>query len=233
MKPMHYCADKLADFPPLEHASSDGLLAVGGDLSPQRLQCAYSLGIFPWFEKDQPILWWSPDPRCVLYPQNFKSARSLQKSIRKSGFEVSFDQNFSAVISACAKDRKGQRGTWITEEMRQAYCALNELGCAHSVEVCIEGQLVGGLYGVSLGRVFYGESMFSTVPDASKFALKALCQILVEKNYRLIDCQVESDHLLSLGAITLARSEFIEIMNQALKFEEVFCSWSKLKYNEA
>lgn len=223
-----YCDSGLEVFPSLDSASKDGLLAVGGDLSPERLQCAYSQGIFPWFEEGQPILWWSPDPRCVLYPDKFKTSRSLLKSIRQREYRASFDQAFGSVIEACAAPRNKQRGTWITPQMHEAYCQLHEIGCAHSVEVWRGDTLVGGLYGVALGRVFYGESMFSREPDASKFALKTLSETLVSKAYHLIDCQLESKHLLSLGARTIPRTEFIKQMNQALKFEEKFCHWQIL-----
>lgn len=206
----------LEPFPPLAKASSDGLLAVGGDLSPQRLKYAYSLGIFPWYEQGQPILWWSPDPRCVLYPDKIKVSRSLLKSIKKQGYTATIDTHFKQVIDACAAPRGDQAGTWITSDMRQAYCKLHKLGYAHSVEVWHNTELVGGLYGISLGKVFYGESMFSLMSDASKFALKYLSETLLKNDYKIIDCQVESAHLLSLGAQLLPRQQFIDEMEQAL-----------------
>lgn len=209
----------------MEQASEDGLLAIGGDLSPERLQCAYSLGVFPWFEEGQPILWWSPDPRCVLYPDQFKTSRSLRKAVQRASFRVSYDFAFESVIEACAAPRDQQAGTWITPGMQNAYGTLHQLGCAHSVEVWQGDELVGGLYGVSLGRVFYGESMFSRVSNASKFALKSLCEKLVSKNYHLIDCQLESEHLLSLGAQTIPRAQFIAEMNVALQVDEEFKTW--------
>lgn len=221
-----YCNSALEAFPALDQASDDGLLAVGGDLSPERLRCAYSLGVFPWFEQGQPILWWSPDPRCLLYPDQFKTSRSMRKAIRRACFSISYDRAFEAVIEACAAPRDEPGGTWITPDMRRAYCRLHELGCAHSVEVWQNDKLVGGLYGVSLGRVFYGESMFSRVSNASKFALKSLCEKLVMKDYHLIDCQLESAHLLSLGAQIVARARFIQEMNAALQFDEAFQKWS-------
>lgn len=220
-----YCDSSLEPFPSLARASDDGLLATGGDLSPARLQCAYSLGIFPWFEEGQPIMWWSPDPRCVLYPAQFKTSRSLKKAIRQAQYRASFDQAFESVITECAAPRNEQRGTWITPEMHAAYCRLHEMGCAHSVEVWQGNDLVGGLYGVALGRVFYGESMFSRMSDASKFALKYLSEALVAKSYHLIDCQLESAHLLSLGAQLISRAEFIGQMNKALSFAEEFAHW--------
>ena len=221
-----YCLPGQDAFPSLDQASDDGLLAVGGDLSPERLQCAYSRGIFPWFEQGQPILWWSPDPRCVLYPEKFNSSRSMRKSIRRESFSLSYDRAFESVIVACAAPRDAQGGTWITPDMRKAYCALHELGCAHSVEVWQDDELVGGLYGVSLGRVFYGESMFSRVSQASKFALQSLCKKLQAEHYTLIDCQLESAHLLSLGAQVIPRAQFIEEMNLGLQYDENFAKWS-------
>ena len=221
-----YCMPGLGQFPALDQASSDGLLAVGGDLSPERLRCAYSLGIFPWFAEGQPILWRSPDPRCVLYPEQFKTSRSLKKSIQQASFSVTYDQNFERVISACAAPRQQQSGTWITSDMRDAYCNLHESGCAHSVEIWQDSELVGGLYGVALGRVYYGESMFSRVSNASKFALKSLCEKLATKNYHLIDCQLESSHLLSLGAQIIPRAQFVDEMNLALQYDEEFAKWS-------
>ncbi|MCP4010098.1 MAG: leucyl/phenylalanyl-tRNA--protein transferase [Proteobacteria bacterium] len=221
-----YCKPGLEAFPSLEQASEDGLLAVGGDLSPERLQCAYSLGVFPWFEEGQPILWWSPDPRCILYPEQFKTSRSLRKAVQRASFRVSYDLAFESVIAACAAPRDQHAGTWITPGMQNAYGKLHELGCAHSVEVWQGDELVGGLYGVSLGRVFYGESMFSRVSNASKFALKSLCEKLVSKNYKLIDCQLESEHLLSLGAQTIPRAQFIGEMDAALQYDEEFKTWS-------
>ncbi len=221
-----YCPPELAPFPPLQAANEDGLLAVGGDLSAARLKCAYSLGIFPWFEAGQPILWWSPDPRCVLYPARFKTSRSLRKRIQQASFEISYDRNFEAVIRACAEPRDEQRGTWITPEMALAYKRLHQQGCAHSVEVWQDGELVGGLYGVALGRIFYGESMFSRVSDASKVALKKLCERLHTRQFSLIDCQVESAHLLSLGAELVPRARFVDEMQQALEYEEPMTLWS-------
>lgn len=225
-----YCKPLLEPFPSLEHADSDGLLAIGGDLSPERLQCAYSQGIFPWFEDGQPILWWSPDPRCVLYPDQFKTSSSLRRSIAKQAFTISYDTAFEQVIEACAVPRALQSGgTWITSGMYDAYCRLYDLGCAHSAEVWQGSDLVGGLYGVSLGQIFYGESMFSRVSDASKFALKSLCERLVSRNYKLIDCQVESAHLLSLGAVCISRKQFIHEMNLALDSDEILSNWNEAK----
>lgn len=203
-------------FPPLDTALTepDGLLAAGGDLSPRRLVRAYRGGIFPWFEEGQPILWWSPDPRAVLTPESVKISRSLRKRLKREEYRVTFDTVFPAVMRACAAPRAGQRGTWITDEMVEAYCALHTEGIAHSVE-CWHGEdLVGGLYGVAIGRVFFGESMFSRRSDASKVALVGLAQQLEKWGFRLIDCQVSSPHLSSLGAVEIPRAEFVERLNE-------------------
>lgn len=199
-----------ASFPPVENALSEpnGLLAVGGDLSPQRLLEAYSKGIFPWFNEDDPILWWSPDPRMVLLPDELKISRSLRKTLKKDHYQIRTDCSFTQVMHACAAPRKGQAGTWIHPQMVAAYTILHEMGLAHSIETWIDGVLVGGLYGVSLGKVFFGESMFSLVPDASKIALVHLVKQLQYWEYGLIDCQVKTGHLASLGAREISRVEF-------------------------
>lgn len=203
-------------FPPLDQALSDpdGLLAAGGDLSPQRLLLAYRSGIFPWFDDQQPILWWSPDPRCVLLPDQLYLSRSMRKLIRQDRFEVSFDQAFDQVIDACAAPRSEDPGTWITPEMQHAYLTLHRLGSAHSVEVWQQGKLVGGLYGVAIGRVFFGESMFSRVSNASKVGFAKLVEQLADWGYAVIDCQVETEHLMSLGACMIPRSEFANLLKQ-------------------
>ena len=199
-----------SSFPPLEHALSDpnGLLAAGGDLSPQRLLDAYSKGIFPWFNEGEPILWWSPDPRMVLFPDELKISRSLRKTLKKDHYQIRTDCSFSQVMHACALPRKGQAGTWIHPEMIAAYTALHEMGLAHSIETWMDGVLVGGLYGVSLGQVFFGESMFSHVPDASKIAFVHLVKQLQYWEFDLIDCQVKTGHLASLGAREISRAAF-------------------------
>lgn len=222
---MIYCPTDLPPFPPLEKANKEGLLAVGGDLSPERLICAYSLGIFPWFEPNQEILWWSPDPRCVLIPSRFRSHRSFEKTVRRANFRITYNKAFEDVINACAAPRKTQNGTWITDSMLKAYQKLHELGYAHSAEVWQDDQLVGGLYGVALGHAFFGESMFSTVSDASKFALQCLCQKL--HHFHFIDCQVDSAHLRSLGAQVIPRVEFIGQLQNAIKKEPSSNMWSK------
>ncbi len=188
----------------------DGLLAIGGDLAPERILAAYRRGIFPWYSNDQPILWWSPDPRTVLYPAHLKLSRSLRKTLRRDQYGVTMDKAFSAVIHACAEPRPGSAGTWITGEMAAAYISLHESGFAHSVECWLDEQLVGGLYGVAIGRVFFGESMFSRSSDASKVAFAYLVRQLREWDFGLIDCQVYSTHLASLGAEEIPRSVFID-----------------------
>lgn len=206
-------------FPPVESASPEGLLAVGGDLSSERLLEAYRRGIFPWYNPGQPILWWSPDPRAVLYPEKLKISRSLRKTLRRDRLRVTFDRDFRAVMLACAAPREQNPGggTWITDDMVEAYCRLHELGYAHSVETRIGNRLVGGLYGVALGGVFFGESMFSRETDASKVALVALARTLQARDFRLIDCQLPTDHLASLGAEALSRNRFLAELDLALR----------------
>ncbi len=206
------------DFPPLEEAldQPNGLLAMGGDLQPQRILQAYCRGIFPWYGEHDPILWWSPNPRCVLMPNNIKISRSLKQTLRLKGFSVSFDQAFSQVISACRASTPERPSTWINEHMQQAYTQLFTMGYAHSVEVWQNQQLQGGLYGLSIGRIFFGESMFSHIRDASKIALVSLCTELVKANYLLIDCQVANPHLLSMGATLMNRKEFQNYLRRGI-----------------
>ncbi|SFN03468.1 leucyl/phenylalanyl-tRNA--protein transferase [Thermodesulforhabdus norvegica] len=205
-------------FPHPELADEDGLLAVGGDLSPARLLLAYSAGIFPWYDESTPILWWSPDPRLILLPRDIKISHSLRRVLKKGRFRVSFDQAFHRVIRECAAVRveKGLQ-TWLIPEMIEAYERLHELGFAHSVETWMEGKLVGGLYGVSLGRAFFGESMFSREKDASKVALVILAMVLQSWNFHFIDCQLPSDHLKRMGAVEVPRAKFLEMLREALK----------------
>jgi leucyl/phenylalanyl-tRNA--protein transferase len=205
-----------APFPSPHQAETDpdGLLAVGGDLTPQRLINAYRHGIFPWYSEDQPILWWSPNPRTVLFPEKLKISRSLRKSLRNRPYRVTFDQAFGDVIEACRAPRKDDGGTWITDAMKTAYLRLHQLGYGHSVEVWHDSELLGGLYGVAIGQVFFGESMFSRESDASKIALVHLADHLMERGYRLIDCQVHSDHLISLGAEEIPRSQFCDCLDR-------------------
>lgn len=212
----------LADtpFPHPSEASQEGLLAYGGDLSPQRILTAYRSGIFPWYNPGDPILWWSPDPRMVLFPDRFKVSKSLRKILRTKPFTVTFNKQFSAVIQNCATvKRDGQPGTWITREMQYAYEELHRLGHAVSVEVWKENKLVGGLYGIDLPekKVFCGESMFSLVSDASKVGFYHWVQLLQQKNYRLIDCQIYTEHLESLGAQEVDRAVFLSYLDEALK----------------
>ena len=218
MIPWLHRGDPPDAFPPIETALTDpdGLLCAGGDLSPARLLQAYRRGIFPWFSEGQPILWWSPDPRTVLYPAEFKVSRSLAKTIRNRGFAVTVDRAFAEVMAHCADERLRPEGTWISPQMRAAYLRLHELGLAHSYETWDGDRLVGGLYGVALGSVFFGESMFSLERDASKVALAALVRAMIERNGRLIDCQVASTHLESLGARSIPRSQFVRELAEAV-----------------
>ncbi|MAB38768.1 MAG: leucyl/phenylalanyl-tRNA--protein transferase [Aequorivita sp.] len=208
---MHYLTDKLW-FPNPDEATADGFLAIGGNLSMERLLLAYHSGIFPWFEDDQPILWWSPDPRMVLFPEKFKVSKSLRKTLNSEKFKITFNQNFEGVIKNCATiPRKGEAGTWITNDMQQAYIALHKAGHAISIEVWEDEKLVGGLYGIDLPKkkVFCGESMFSLVSDASKVAFFHLSEYVKAKNYKFIDCQIYNAHLESLGAEEIGRGEFL------------------------
>lgn len=205
-------------FPPVDTAlgEPDGLLCAGGDLSTRRLLEAYRRGIFPWFSEGQPILWWSPDPRTVLYPAEFRVARSLAKTLRNRGFTVTQDREFGRVMQLCADPALRPEGTWISPQMQAAYGRLHEQGHAHSFETRLDGELVGGLYGVALGRVFFGESMFSLERDASKVALHALVRHMLASGGRLIDCQVASTHLASLGARNVPRREFVRQLDEAI-----------------
>ena len=208
------------------HADKDGLLAIGGDLSAERLLFAYSKGIFPWFDADSPILWWSPDPRMVLIPGEFKKSKSLVQSIRRKNYEVRFDEDFRRVIKYCAvTGSREEEGTWITPEMIEAYIMLHELGYAHSVETYMDGRLAGGLYGVSLGKAFFGESMFFLQRDASKVALAALVDRTKEWGFHFIDAQQRTEHLRSLGARAIARSSFLKMLEHALTYPTITGKW--------
>ncbi len=205
-------------FPDPEHADPSGLLAVGGDLQPRRLLLAYSRGIFPWYEEGLPILWHSPDPRMVLRPSEIRISRSLRRALRKAPFDIRLDTAFEGVIRACAqKPRPGQDGTWITEEMIAAYCELHELGFAHSAEAWLGDELVGGLYGISLGTSFFGESMFAARNDASKLAFATLVGQLERWSFALVDCQVHTDHLAGFGAISWPRERFLKALGESLQ----------------
>jgi len=210
-------------FPPVTRAlrSPNGLLAAGGDLSAARLLEAYRHGIFPWFGAGEPILWWSPDPRMILIPREFKVSHSLRKTLRNGRFEVRVDSAFEQVMRACAAPRPDQHGTWIQEEMVAAYCELHRMGHAHSVETWMGDELAGGLYGIGIGRMFYGESMFSRRTDASKIALAHLCAQLGRWNFGMIDCQMNTPHLASLGAREIPRSDFVARLQDLINYPPV------------
>jgi leucyl/phenylalanyl-tRNA---protein transferase len=216
--PVYRLTSRIA-FPEPHEADADGLLAYGGDLGPQRLLTAYAMGIFPWpYGEHWPLLWFSPDPRMILLPSSLHVSRSLQKTLKKDIFEVRFDTAFAQVVQACATvKRPGQKGTWITHDMARAYGVLHELGFAHSAEAWAEGKLVGGVYGVSLGAAFFGESMFARRPDASKVAFVQLVRQLQAWGFQLVDCQNYSDHLARFGAITWRRARFLRALAQALQ----------------
>lgn len=225
-----YRLTKKIVFPPPDLAEPDGLLAIGGDLSPKRLLTAYSLGIFPWYAPGEPILWWSPDPRLVLEPSGIHISRSVQKLLRQQKYTIRLDSAFPAVIEACASaPRKTGNGTWITDEMKVAYIQLHELGFAHSVECWQADTLVGGLYGISIGHIFCGESMFSKLPNTSKIALIVLADLLKSREFHLIDCQVPTAHLISLGAFEMKRSEFLKRLEKAIQFPSLVGKWSDWK----
>jgi leucyl/phenylalanyl-tRNA--protein transferase len=214
-------------FPDPRRASDEGLLAHGGDLSPERLLHAYAQGIFPWFNADDPILWWSPDPRLVLYPDDFHLSKSFRRVLRNGAYEVRFDHDFAAVIQACGQiPRPGQAGTWLHPQMQAAYTTLHAQGFAHSIETYMDGELVGGLYGIAMGRAFFGESMFALRPDASKIALAALRGVLGAKSYDFIDCQVETEHLVRMGAVTIDRNHFLDALAEALDKPSDIGSWA-------
>lgn len=219
-------------FPSPQFAQKEGLLAVGGDLSQERLLLAYQMGIFPWYSKDEPIMWWSPDPRLVLYPSEFRISRSLKKTVKKQKFKLTMDMAFKPVITSCARSRtQADEGTWIVAEMIEAYCRLHESGLAHSVEAWQDAELAGGLYGVSLGKCFFGESMFTQITDASKVALVALVKHLRALEFDLIDCQVSTPHLLNFGAREIPRARFLKELAQALKSPTLKGKWSFDKFN--
>ncbi len=210
-------------FPPPSMANDDGLLAIGGDLSPNRLLLAYASGIFPWFSEENPdVLWWSPDPRFVLFPKNLKISKSLNRTLQTGKYTITFDQCFDEVITACARiKRKAQKGTWIDRRMINAFNDLFDLGYAHSVECFYKNDLVGGLYGISLGRAFFGESMFHRMPDASKVALFYLSEYAQKNEFLFIDAQIETNHLKSLGAINISRQEYLMMLQNALKYDTI------------
>jgi leucyl/phenylalanyl-tRNA--protein transferase len=209
---MYYLKENLF-FPPVSEADEEGILAIGGDLNPERLKLAYKSGIFPWFNEGEPILWWAPDPRMVLFLDELIISKSMRNILNRKMFKITFNKNFKEVISNCQQiKREGQEGTWISDEMINAYCKLNEEGIAKSVEVWQDENLVGGLYGIDLGNVFCGESMFSKVSNASKTAFIALALYLQKENYKVLDCQVYNPHLESLGCREIDRDEFMSIL---------------------
>ena len=218
-------------FPDPSFASDEGLLAYGGDLSSHRLLTAYQKGIFPWYSQGDPILWWSPNPRLLLYPNHFKVRKSFRRILRSGKFSVTFDTHFSEVIRQCSSVyREGQKSSWIVPEIEEAYNRLHEEGFAHSVEVHQEGKLVGGLYGIAYGKAFFGESMFSLVSDASKVAFKALSDVLGSRGYDFIDCQMKTDHMVGLGAQTVERNLFLEALKEAIVKPTDFGSWQHFKW---
>ncbi|MEA3491563.1 MAG: leucyl/phenylalanyl-tRNA--protein transferase [Campylobacterota bacterium] len=221
-------------FPNPRHAATEGLLAFGGDLSPNRLLTAYRKGIFPWYNADDPILWWSPDPRMLLYPIEFKVSRSFRRVLRNSHFRVKFDHAFEEVIRLCGTvPRRDQNGTWLISEMQEAYIELHDMGFAHSVEVYLDEELVGGLYGIAMGKAFFGESMFSLKSNASKVAFKALSDVLGLREYDFIDCQIENDHLLRMGATIVSRDNFLDKLEQSLEKPSDLGSWRDFKWEFA
>ena len=214
-------------FPPVEKAMREpnGLLCAGMDLSPERILDAYRHGIFPWFNPGEPVLWWSPDPRMVLVPAKIKISRSLRQRMKRGGYEIRVDTCFRQVMQECAAPRDGQPGTWIVPAMLDAYTRLHLMGFAHSVETWMEGELVGGLYGLAIGRMFYGESMFSRRTDASKLALVHLCRQLDDWGFGMIDCQMETSHLATMGASPIPRETFIQELKRLIKLEPVHSPW--------
>jgi len=226
--PVYLLSDEIV-FPPPDLASREGLLAIGGDLCQERLLQAYSMGIFPWFTQTEPIMWWSPDPRLVLYPDEIRISRSLQKTIKKGLFNITMDQAFDQVINQCARvPRKIGESTWIVPDMIKAYGQLHESGYAHSVEAWQNDTLAGGLYGVSLGKSFFGESMFTHVTNASKVAFAALVDHLKSLSFDLIDCQVTTEHLISFGAREVPRETFLEQLKESLKTPTIKGKWELL-----
>ena len=225
--PVFQLSDELI-FPPPQLADRSGLLAVGGDLSPERLILAYQMGIFPWYNDDDPILWWSPSPRMILVPDEFHMSHRFRRTLKTNPFDVTVDTAFRKVIESCSvMPREGQDGTWILPDMIEAYCALHARGVVHSIECRQEGQLVGGLYGVSLGRCFFGESMFSKVPEASKVALAMLVAIARHHRFVLIDCQMNTPHLARMGAHEIRRKPFLTLLAQGIESEQPVKMWSQ------
>ena len=225
---LYYLTEELA-FPSPEFATRDGILAIGGDLRPERLLLAYQSGIFPWYSEEEPLLWWSPDPRFVIFPKDLKVSKSMKQVLKKEIFQITYDQEFQEVISNCSTiSRDGQMGTWIVPEMREAYTYLHKLGFAHSVEAWQNDELVGGLYGVAIGNVFFGESMFAKVSNASKAAFITLVGNLVKHDFQLIDSQIYTPHLASLGGIEILRRTYLDILKEGIKQPTLKGSWNRL-----
>ncbi|MEN8231232.1 MAG: leucyl/phenylalanyl-tRNA--protein transferase [Thermodesulfobacteriota bacterium] len=223
--PIFQLTDKLI-FPPAELAENNGLLAIGGDLSPERLLLAYRRGIFPWYSEGEPLLWWSPSPRLVIFPAEFKVPKRLSRLMRQEKYSVTMDIAFRQVITACADtDARQEKGTWITDEMIEAYCHLHDMGYAHSVECWLDDDLVGGLYGISLGSTFFGESMFSKEPNSSKIALVHLMNKLQEWNFDLIDCQMKTEHLMQFGAREIPGNEFQRLLDKSSARDDQKGKW--------
>lgn len=226
--PIFSLTDKI-EFPPVELADSIGILARGGDLSLERMLEAYSHGIFPWFGERQPILWWSPDPRYVIFSENLHISRSMRKILRQHRFEIRYDTQFRKVLEECANiPRKHESGTWLTDDLIEAYVRLHKYGVCHSAEAWQGDRLVGGLFGVCIGRYFSGESMFTRVSNASKAAFLTLAQKLFSLGFRFIDCQTRTSHLISLGATAIPRTKFMELLQEALTYETLLGNWGKL-----
>lgn len=222
--PIYKLDDKIPYFPPAKMANEEGLLAFGGKLEPQWVIEAYSKGIFPWYNQDEPILWWSPNPRSVIFINEIVVSKSMKKLIKKNIYTISFDNCFEEVIKACGSTRDE---TWISKAFVETYTKLYEMGIAHSVEVWKEQKLIGGLYGLSIGKMFFGESMFSVEPNSSKFALIKLCEYLNEKDYKIIDCQVHNSHLESMGAKEINREEFLKILKAQINEKGNYSKWNK------
>lgn len=217
-------------FPPADHANPDGLLAIGGELREDWLLTAYAGGIFPWFNEGDPIMWWSPDPRFVLRPTEVKVRKSMRPFLNNDEYEFRLDTAFEKVINQCSKvPREGQDGTWITNHMKSAYIDLHKIGMAHSAEIWLEGELIGGLYGVSIGKAFFGESMFSLKPNASKLAFIRLCDWLARRSFQIVDCQIYSEHLESLGAKHIERNEFLDILDLSMDGDSLVGKWEVSK----
>lgn len=227
---LFYYLSKKMQFPSPHLANDEGILAIGGDLNPERLLLAYRSGIFPWYSENEPIIWWSPDPRFVLYPEEVKVSKSMRQVLRQNKFQIKYDTAFEEVILQCSLPRKGEEvsGTWITPEMMRAYMELHERGFAHSVEAWQDGKLVGGLYGVALGRIFFGESMFTHVSNASKAAFITLVGKLQEHKFELIDSQVYTRHLESLGAVNISREGYLKQLQSALLYPSLIGNWGDI-----